>query len=1066
MTKTKIETMKPLSAGILAAAALWLSATFASAQVAITDIGAAPPTPGPNDISQLNFNGGQPGGLNYYFDNGANNNDWMGQSFTTGNYPSGYVLTNLVIGTSGNGGGNQLNSQSFSLYIFQLSGAGLTTATTVASYTAVGQLNTESDWLQWNGLALQLLPNTTYAYGFGRDSSGSGWERLATTNGWPYQGGQVCAIPKSGGTVTYSSSAGTYDAAFDVGLALVGAPLVSAPSYTNSSPIDSGTPVTLTELAAGEAPLSYQWQTDGGSGGALTNIPGAILSSLTVDTTAFSGTYSYQVIVANAAGTATSPVVQLSVSTAAASLATDISPFQQIYAFVGQPLQFSAAFTGSLPITYQWLDETLTATNTVGQNTNVLTLPGVKMTDAGTYQLMASNVYSAANGGPVFSSTTALGVIADPAAPTPKTDPYGALVLSYGPYAFWELNETNVDPASGISPAFDFSGHGFFGLYGTDAYTGYGGAVQGPQPPLYPGFPTNQTAMQTAQGDTNSDCSVPSLRLNTNAVSFTMWINPTQNAPNWAGLFFYRGANDGDAAGLGFGGAQNASGMAALGFTWNTNSGSTYNWNSGLFPVVGIWQYVALVIQPTNATIYLYYLDPDTQQPHLYYAENTMAYTPEAFETVVQSGAGIWIGNNRGGITAYPGPVFNGDICDVAVFNYSLTQPQVLGLFSEGVGISQFAPSISTQPKSTEAYPGTTVQFSAGGISGTAPLSYQWQLNSTNLPGATNVSLVLSNVTAANNGSYQLVITNVVGSTVSSSATLSVVPLPPQNLLGRWFAGAASTADVSGYSPAGTHDAYDIGNGSYFFTNDVPPNETGVSLYLNNDGFLVTNSATVDNNYVNTYDDTITNSFTVMCWAKGYPGGWGPWVSKYGESGAGWQLRVDGGNTPCFTIRGTGGNEDMEAPNTSNDGNWHHYAGTYDVVTGNRYLYVDGNVVVSESGQGAYALSPDTELCIGAKDQPSGDNFTGFYTGEIYDVRIYTDAVTQTFIQAIVAGPTPKLTSQFNASANQLVLTWSAGTLLQATNLLGPWVAFPNATSPQTNSVTAAPQRFFRVSNP
>jgi hypothetical protein len=81
-------------------------------------------------------------------------------------------------------------------------------------------------------------------------------------------------------------------------------------------------------------------------------------------------------------------------------------------------------------------------------------------------------------------------------------------------------------------------------------------------------------------------------------------------------------------------------------------------------------------------------------------------------------------------------------------------------------------------------------------------------------------------------------------------------------------------------------------------------------------------------------------------------------------------------------------------------------------------------------------------------------------------VRIYTDAVTQTFIQAIVAGPTPKLTSQFNASANQLVLTWSAGTLLQATNLLGPWVAFPNATSPQTNSVTAAPQRFFRVSNP
>jgi len=688
------------------------------------------------------------------------------------------------------------------------------------------------------------------------------------------------------------------------------------------------------------------------------------------------------------------------------------------------------------------------------------------MTDAGTYQLMASNVYSAANGGPVFSSTTALGVIADPAAPTPKTDPYGALVLSYGPYAFWELNETNVDPASGISPAYDFSGHGFYGVYGTDALDGYD-AVQGPRPPTYPGFPTNQFAMQTVASDTNGDCLVPSLSLNTNAVSITMWINPNQNVPNWAGLLFYRAANDVDAAGLGFGGSQNASGMAALGFTWNTNSGSTYNWNSGLFPVVGTWQYVALVIQPTNATIYLYYLDPVTQKPHLYFATNSMQYTPEAFETVVQQGAGIWIGNNRGGLTPYPGPVFTGDICDVAVFNYSLTQSQVLALFSQGVGISQYAPGISTQPQSTEAYPGMTVQFSAGGISGTAPLSYQWEFNSTNLPGATNVSLIISNVTeAANGGSYQLVISNAVGVAVSSNATLTVVPFPPQNLLGRWFAGAASAADVAGYSPAGTHDAYLIDNGgSYYFTNDVPLNETGVSVYLDDGGFSVTNSATGDTNYVDTYDTTISNSFTVMCWAKGYPGGWNPWVSKYGESGAGWQLRVDGGNTPCFTIRGTGGNEDMEAPNTSNDGNWHNYAGTYDAVTGNRDLYVDGNLVVSETGQGNYVLAPEEHLCIGAKDQPAGNNFGNFYTGEIYDVRIYSYALPQPSIQAIVAGQ-PKLTSQFNSSANQLVLTWSTGTLLQATNLLGPWLPVANATSPNTNSVTAAKQMFFRLSNP
>jgi len=57
------------------------------------------------------------------------------------------------------------------------------------------------------------------------------------------------------------------------------------------------------------------------------------------------------------------------------------------------------------------------------------------------------------------------------------------------------------------------------------------------------------------------------------------------------------------------------------------------------------------------------------------------------------------------------------------------------------------------------------------------------------------------------------------------------------------------------------------------------------------------------------------------------------------------------------------------------------------------------------------------------------------------------------------------LGSQFNRSADQIVLTWTTGTLLQATNLLGPWVPVANATSPHTNSVTATGQMFFRLSS-
>jgi hypothetical protein len=52
------------------------------------------------------------------------------------------------------------------------------------------------------------------------------------------------------------------------------------------------------------------------------------------------------------------------------------------------------------------------------------------------------------------------------------------------------------------------------------------------------------------------------------------------------------------------------------------------------------------------------------------------------------------------------------------------------------------------------------------------------------------------------------------------------------SLVGEWLAGPASLADVSGYSPPGTHDGYIVGAGNYLFISDVPPGKTGQSLYL------------------------------------------------------------------------------------------------------------------------------------------------------------------------------------------------------------------------------------------
>src|SRR5689334_11803227 len=70
-------TARPLKsrAIVLAMAASLLLTTGANSQVTLTDIGATDPTPGSNDISQFSTGGNlaTPPGLNYYWDNGANN---------------------------------------------------------------------------------------------------------------------------------------------------------------------------------------------------------------------------------------------------------------------------------------------------------------------------------------------------------------------------------------------------------------------------------------------------------------------------------------------------------------------------------------------------------------------------------------------------------------------------------------------------------------------------------------------------------------------------------------------------------------------------------------------------------------------------------------------------------------------------------------------------------------------------------------------------------------------------------------------------------------------------------
>ena len=64
-------------------------------------------------------------------------------------------------------------------------------------------------------------------------------------------------------------------------------------------------------------------------------------------------------------------------------------------------------------------------------------------------------------------------------------------------------------------------------------------------------------------------------------------------------------------------------------------------------------------------------------------------------------------------------------------------------------------------------------------VFGTYPLSYQWFFNNAPVLGATNSSLVFSNLQSADSGSYYLSVTNIYGSTNSSTVALNALSAPP-----------------------------------------------------------------------------------------------------------------------------------------------------------------------------------------------------------------------------------------------------------------------------------------------
>src|ERR1051325_4050508 len=112
--------------------------------------------------------------------------------------------------------------------------------------------------------------------------------------------------------------------------------------------------------------------------------------------------------------------------------------------------------------------------------------------------------------------------------------------------------------------------------------------------------------------------------------------------------------------------------------------------------------------------------------------------------------------------------------------NYSVVVANSAGSVtsSNAVLTVNVPPSIGSQPQSQSVKAGTNVTFSVT-ASGTAPLSYQWMLDGSNIFAANTNTYTRTNVQTNDAGGYSVLVGNVAGSVTSAVATLTVtVPQP------------------------------------------------------------------------------------------------------------------------------------------------------------------------------------------------------------------------------------------------------------------------------------------------
>src|ERR1051326_1722339 len=364
-------------------------------------------------------------------------------------------------------------------------------------------------------------------------------------------------------------------------------------------------------------------------------------------------------------------------------------------------------------------------------------------------------------------------------------------------------------------------------------------------------------------------------------------------------------------------------------------------------------------------------------------------------------------------------------------------------------------PVITMSPQPVLVCGGDTVTWSGYAV-GVPPLAYQWRKNGVPIPGATLSSLSIANVSFVDEGTYDLRVTNLYGTALSSPVTVDQIFTAKINNL------------VLDSKPQGQeHDG--LNNGASWLASSTDSGSVTRSGVMSFTASVPSQIVVPPNTSFNSSTGTI--SF---------------WMRSSGLASAGGNpaMLFDRLNTNgCAIVQNADGTVMFQAgisnlfdgsvttTNMLSDNRWHHIAVTFDQsttgpFTGAMSIYVDGQFDSSSLAFADWFWKPDQEIELGLSHDT---NSWQAYQGQMDDVRVYNRVLSGSEIASLRTGAivdANALGVQLNfttAPGQGITLRWQCGdaVLQSADSVAGPYTDVVGAASPYSVSVLKS-AKFYR----